>query len=204
MIMSPPWVNFWTGGEGFRSSIGDRNLSFGRFNELDFRPGEAEALRLGRDLEAASVPLHDVVVADAALVMKAADAVESVGSGPPSLFGFARGTTEAPVMIGQEAAQDLVGSDQIVSPGQTQLAGEAILEGAPEAFDATLGLRTLGRDVGDAELLRGAADLRGLAAAGELFFHRPVSVVAHEDAVAARLATTPSTASAPPTAAQSS
>ena len=68
--------------------------------------------------------------------------------------------------------------------GQTQLAGEAILKSAPEAFDAALGLGTLGSDVGDAELLQSAAELSGLAAAGELFFHRPVIVVANEDAVA--------------------
>ena len=42
---------------------------------------------------------------------------------------------------------------------------------------------TLGGDIGDAELLECAAKLRGLAAAGELFFHRPVIVVAQEDAV---------------------
>src|SRR5579871_6385457 len=61
----------------------DRNLSFERFIELHFGTGEAEALRLRRDLEAASVPLHDVVVADQAFVMKAADMVKALGSGPP-------------------------------------------------------------------------------------------------------------------------
>ena len=94
----------------------DRNLSFERFNELDFGPGEAEALRLGRDLEAASVPLHDVVVADRALVMKAADAIKIFGSGTPGLFRLARRATEAAVVVGQEAAQDLVGGGQIGWP----------------------------------------------------------------------------------------
>src|ERR1019366_7098492 len=60
----------------------------------------------------------------------------------------------------------------------------AILKSTPEAFDAALGLGTLGGDVGDAELLESAAELRGLAAAQELFFHRPVIVIANEDAVA--------------------
>ena len=151
---------------------------------MHFCPGEAEALRLGRDLETASIPLHDVVVADAALVMKAADAVEIFGSGTPGFFRFARGATEAAVVVGQETAQDLVGGVQIVSTGQTQLAGEAILKGAPETFDASLGLGTVGSDVGDAELFQRAAELGGFTAAGELFFHRPVIVVANEDAVA--------------------
>src|SRR5580704_4458474 len=140
MKMSPPWVRFSTGVEEFSISVVDRNLSFQRFHELDFGPGEAEALRLGRDLETASVPLHDVVVADAALVMKAADAVEIFRSGPPSLFCFARRASEAAVVIGQEAAQDLVGGVQIDGTGQTQFAGEPILEGAPETLDGALGL----------------------------------------------------------------
>src|ERR1019366_5047934 len=154
-----------------------------RFIELHLGTSEAEALRLGRDLEAASVPLHDVVVADRAFVMEAADGVEVFGSRTPNFFGFARRTTEAPVVVGQEAAKDLVGGVQIVRAGQTQLAGEAILKGAPETFDAALGLRTLSSDVGDAELIQSAAELGGLLAASELFFHRPVIVVANEDAV---------------------
>ena len=104
MKMSPRWVNFSTGVEEFGIAIVDRNLSIERLNELDFGPGKAEALRLGRDLEAEPVPLHDVVVADAALVMKAADAVEMFRSRPPSLFCFAWGTSEAAVVVGQESA----------------------------------------------------------------------------------------------------
>ena len=147
----------------------DRDFSFERFIKLHLGPGEAEALRLGRDLEMASVPLHDVVVADAALVMKAADAIQIFGSGTPSLLRIARRTTEAAVVVGQEVAQDLVGGVQIVGTSQTQFTGKAILKGAPETLDATLGLRTLGSDVSDAELLQGAAELRGFAATGELF-----------------------------------
>src|SRR5450759_756736 len=184
MKMSPPWVNFSTGVEEFGISVIDRNLSFERFNELHPGTGEAEAVWLGRDLEAATVPLHDVVVADRALVMKATDTIEIFGSGTPGLFRLARGASEAAVIVGQEATQDLVGGGQVIGAGQTQLAGEAILKGAPEAFDAAFGLWTLSSDIGDAELIQGAAELGGFAAAGELFFHRPVIVVANQDAVA--------------------
>src|ERR1039458_1651588 len=90
---------------------------------VGFCPSKAEALRLGRDLEAASFPLHDVVVADRAFVMEAADVVEVLGSRTPSFFGFARRTTEAAIVVGQETAKDLVGGVQIVRAGQTQLAG---------------------------------------------------------------------------------
>jgi hypothetical protein len=177
-------VNLSVGEAEFVICVIDRNLSFQRFIELDLGTSEAEALWLGRDLEASSVPLHDVVVANHALVMEAADVVEIFGSRPPNGFGFARRATEAPIVVRQEAAQDLVGGDEIVGSGQTQFTGETILESAPEAFDASFGLRTSGRDVGDAELFQSAAELRGLAATGELFFHRPVIVIANEDAVA--------------------
>ena len=167
----------------------DRDLSIERFIELHLGSSEAEALRLGWDLESSSVPLHDVVVADQAFVMKAADVAKVFGSRPPRGFGLARRAAEAPVVVGQEAAQDLVGGDQIVGPGQTQFAGEAILKGSPETLDASLGLRTSGRDVGDAELLERAAELSGLAVAGKLFFHGPVIVIANEDTVAVAIET---------------
>ena len=85
--------------------------------------------------------------------------VEVFGSRTPSFSIFTWCATEASVVVRQEAAQDLVGGDQIVGPGQTQLTGESILEGAPETLDTAFGLGTLGRDVGDAELLQSAAEL---------------------------------------------
>ena len=81
----------------FGIRVADGDLSFERFKDLHFSTGEAEALRLGRDLEAAADPLHDIVIADAALVMEAADAIEICGSGTPSFFHIARSTSEAAV-----------------------------------------------------------------------------------------------------------
>lgn len=91
MKMSPPG-EFSTGVVESGISVIDRNPSFERFIELNFCPGEAEALRLGRDWEAAAVPLHDVVAADGAFVMKAADAINLGGNGTPGFFCFARHT----------------------------------------------------------------------------------------------------------------
>ena len=152
--------------------------------ELHFGAGETEPSGLRRDVEAASFPLHNIVMTDHALVHPAADAVQIAGCGPPGGFGIARRTSEAAVVVGQESPQDLVGGVQIAGTGQTQFADQTILEDAPEAFDAALGLRTVGSDVGDAELLEGAAELGRLTLAGELFFHRPVVIVADEDTVA--------------------
>ena len=125
----------------------DVHFSFERFVELHFGPGEAEAFGLGRDLEAAAVPLHDVVVADRAFVNEAADSVEVLGSRAPRFFGFTRCAAEAPVVVGKEAAENFIGRLEIAGAGQPQFAGEAILKGAPEAFDAAFGLRRVGGDV---------------------------------------------------------
>src|SRR5450759_2279392 len=104
----------------------------------------------------ATAPLDDVVVADRAFVEEAADAVEILGSGAPGLFRLTRRAAEAPVVIGQEAAEDLVGGMEINGASQAKFAGKAILEGAPQALDAAIGLWAAGGDIGDAELIEGA------------------------------------------------
>jgi len=161
----------------------DSDFTFERFIELHFGPGEGEAFWLGRDLEAATVPLHHVVIADGAFVDEATYPIQVLGSGTPCFFSFAWCATEAPVVIRKESAEDFVGRFQIANPGQPQFAGEAILKGAPEAFDAAFGLRRVGSNVGDAELLESATELGRLPFPCELFFDGPVIVVADEHAV---------------------
>jgi hypothetical protein len=79
-------------------SVVDLDASAKGFAELDFGTGEAEALWLGRDLETAAVPLHDVVIADDALVDKATDAAEIFRGRAPGLFGFSRSAAEATIV----------------------------------------------------------------------------------------------------------
>ena len=101
---------------------------------------------MGRNLEAATIPLHNVVVADRPFVKKAADALQVGRSGSPSFLGLARSAAEASFVVGKETAQDLVGGRKLGGSSQTQFAGKTILNGAPEAFDAALGLgRVRGR-----------------------------------------------------------
>ncbi len=114
----------------------DRHPAFEAFVELDFGSGEAEAPGPRRDLEAASLPLHDVVAADGAFMHEAADAIEFGRRGPPRVFDLVRRAAEAAVVVGQEAAQDFVSGAETGGPGQTQFAGEAVLEGAPQALTA--------------------------------------------------------------------
>src|ERR1039457_1878402 len=150
--------------------------------EVYFGPRKAEALSLLRDLEALAFPLHDVVVADHALVDEAADTVEIFGSRTPRRLHFTGAAGEAAVVVGEKEAEHGVGGVQIAGLSQTKLAAQAILEHAREAFDAAFGLRAAGGDEGDAELIESAAELGGLTLSGELFFHRPEVVVADEDA----------------------
>src|SRR5438270_3724815 len=160
----------------------ERDPPVQRLINVDPRSGEAEALSLLRDLEALAIPLHDVVVADHALMNEAADAVEIFRSRTPCGLHFPRTADEAAVVVREENTQHGVGGVQVTGLGQAKFAAQAILKHAPEAFDAALGLRTAGGDEGDAELLESAAELSRLTFSGEFFFDGPGVVVAHEDA----------------------
>jgi len=167
-----------------RVAVVERHATVESLAQLNFGSSEAKASRLGRDLKAASIPLHDIIVADHAFVSEATDAFQVVGSLSPSFRGVARSAGEAAIVVGEEAAQDAVGGIQIVGLSQAEFAGETILKHAPEAFDAALGLGALSGDESDAELIQSAAELRGLLFAGEFFLNGPMAVVAHEDAAA--------------------
>src|SRR5256885_4745558 len=149
---------------------------------MNFGAGEAEALSLLWDLKALALPLHDVVVADHALVNEAADAVEVVRGRAPCSLAFTRTAGEAAVVVGHKDSQHGVGGSQIAGLSQAKFTAQTILQYAPEPFDAALGLGTAGGDEGDAELFKSAAELSGLTFSGELFFDGPEVVVAHEDA----------------------
>ena len=178
--MSPPGSSVFEAGV----AVIERNAAIESLVELDFGARKTEAAWLRCDLEAASFPLHDIIVADDAFVSEAADAVQLGRSRTPSLGGIARSASEAAVVVGDETAQDAVGGLQIAGVGQAEFAGEAILEHAPETFDAAVGLRALSGDKGYAELIESAAELSGLAFSGELFIDGPVVIVANEDAAA--------------------
>ena len=152
--------------------------------ELNFGASEAEAAGLLGDLKALAFPLHDVVVADDTLMNEATYAVEILRSGAPSEIGWARRPGKATVIVDDELAQDQVGGVQIHGTGKAEFAGEAILQYAPKTLDPALGLGGLSGDEGDAELFKGASELRTLTFAGQLFREGPELVVADKDAAA--------------------
>src|SRR2546428_8717595 len=93
MKMSPPG-----GGSVFEAGLAvvERDPPVESLIELDLGSGEAEAPCLGRDLQAAALPLHDVVVADDAFVPERTDAVQIVGRETPGCGGVARGARGTP------------------------------------------------------------------------------------------------------------
>ena len=157
-----------------------RDTSIESLVDMHFGSGEAKAARLLGDLEAAAFPLHDIVVANDALMHEAADAFEAFRSGAPGGSVFARRPSKAAVVVGDELAQHGIGGVEIRGLRQTQFAGEAILQHAPETLHATFGLRAVSGDEGDAQLFQCAAELGGLAFSGQLLFDGPAVVVADE------------------------
>jgi hypothetical protein len=113
-----------------------------------------------------------------------ADVLQVVRRLAPGFGGVARSTSEAAVVVGGELAQDGIGRVEVTSPGQTKFTAQAILQQAPEAFDAAFGLGRLGREEIDAELFESAAKLGRLALSGQFFLDAPVIVMADEDAAA--------------------
>src|SRR5258708_24551499 len=91
--------------------------------DLHFGTGEAEATCLLGDLEATAFPLHDVVVADHALVHQAANTVEALRGGTPRGCPFARLPSKTAVVVGDELAQHGIGGVQVQGSGQTQFTG---------------------------------------------------------------------------------
>ena len=168
----------------FGFAVVERDTSVESVIELNLGAGEAEAAALGRNLEATALPLHDVVVADYALMNEAADAVQIVGGRTPGGSRFRADGGRSGGCSRRRSAQQGVGRVEIAGLSQAEFAAEAILQHAPEAFDAAFGLRAASGDEGDAELFEGATELSGLALAGELFFEGPGVVVADEDAAA--------------------
>src|SRR5260370_5707695 len=101
---------------------------------MPFGSGDAETACLLGYLEAAALPLHDIVVADDAFVHEAADAVEIFRSGAPCRLAIARRPGEAAVVVGGEFAQHGGGGVEGFGPGGPQVAWEAILPHTPETL----------------------------------------------------------------------
>ena len=102
-------------------AVVERDPAIESLMDLHGGSGKAEAAGLRMNLQPLAPPLHDVVVADDALVSEAADAIEIFRSRAPGLFCLAGRASEAAVVVGEEAAQDQVGRSQISKRGPDEV-----------------------------------------------------------------------------------
>src|SRR5258707_13647890 len=102
---------------------------------MHFGSGEAETACLLGYLEAAALPLHDIVVADDAFVHEAADAVEIFRSGAPCRLAIARRPGEAAVVVGGEFSERRGGGVEGLGLWEPQVAWEGSLPADPEPHE---------------------------------------------------------------------
>jgi len=119
-------------------------------------------------------PRDRVVLADDPLVLEAEGGAEVEGRWESPEGGpFGRGLdSEARVEASDKAGKERIRLLEGADPGEAQLRDQAALEGAPEAFDPSLGLGRVGSHDLDAELLHRPAKLGGFALTGELLSDR--------------------------------
>jgi hypothetical protein len=108
----------------------------------DHCAGVTSAPGAGRDLDDVVVHGDGVVAAHPSLGLEAEDPVEVevMRERAEGAAGVVGGDGEATVVGGDESGEEGVGGRGIGDIGETELGDEAILPGAPEAFDAALGL----------------------------------------------------------------
>ena len=154
---------------------------------LDAGAGIAASTGPGGELEEAPIEWHGVITLDGALVLVAADAIEDGEgrSGSPGGLGVRGGLSEAGIVAREKPVEHALGLRERARLGEAELDDEAILQGAKEPLDPTLGLGRARADPADAEFLEGAPDLGGLGPALELFGHGQRGAgIAVEDPVA--------------------
>jgi len=138
--------------------------------DVDAGSGIAASTWPGPELEEAPVELHGVIVLDGALVLEGTDAVEvpQDRGRPPGGLGVRRGLREAGIVAWEKAVEHALGLGERARLGKAELDDQAILEGAKEPLDSSLGLGGMSTDPADAEFLEGASYLGGRGLALEL------------------------------------
>src|SRR5258708_11657335 len=148
---------------------------------LDATAGVGAPTAAGRDLHPAQAEGHGVVTGDGARVAAAQELIEVARRRAPDRGGVRGRPRKAASEVREELGQEGVAALERVDAPQPQFTGEAILERAPEPFDASLCLRRVGPDEANAEGLEHAAEVRRVLMPLQLFGERPVGIVAGED-----------------------
>lgn len=142
---------------------------------------------IGQELDLVSAEGHRVVVAHRAPILEAEDGLRIETGGPGTIGGggIRWSLSEARIVASQEAGEEGVGPRAVDDAGEAEFGPQAILEGAKEPLDATLGLRTPGRDPLDGQFLEGPGDLCGCGFADQLLLEgEAVPLAPVEDAMA--------------------
>jgi len=150
--------------------VKDREAAIQVGVDVDAGAGVAATAGPGVELQHTRAQLERVVVADGALILEAADALE-VGQGrggPPGRVGMRGRLGEARIVAREKPVHDALGLGEGAGLREAEFGDEAILEGAEEPLDPAFALRRRRGDPADAEFLQGAADLRGCDGALEL------------------------------------
>ena len=127
-----------------RAGTDDQEPAVDTLAEVDAAARGGAAERTGGDLDPAGPQADGVVGGDDAGVAAAELVREVPRPRAPGGMGVGGGMGEAAVVVGQELGEVGVGGRLGDEAAQAELDDEAILQGAPEAFDAPLGLRGTG------------------------------------------------------------
>src|SRR5215813_2982418 len=167
-----------------RTLIEDEQAAVEQLAQFHAPAGVRAPARSGRQLQPARAEPHGVIAGDDATIPAAQDAIERARRSAPRGDGLGRGAREALTERGEKLGQERVGLLERAAGAQAEFADQAVLERAPEPFDAALGLRRLRGDEADAELLEHTPEVRGVLPAAQLFGERPVLIIAPEEAEA--------------------
>jgi hypothetical protein len=158
--------------------VEDDEAAIEELAQFDATAGVGVAAGSGRDLQPAGAQPHGVVARHHARVAAAQDALQGPRGRPPRGRRGGGWLPEALTEGHEELGQKRVGLLERVEPAQAEFAHEAILQRAPQAFDAAFGLRRLRGDKADAELLKHAPEMGGVLLPAQLFPERPVPIIA--------------------------
>src|SRR2546426_546936 len=169
--------------------VDDAEVAVEAFMDLDVTAGIGAPTRAARNLHPARPKVHGVVAGHGAVIPTAQEVREIARHRPPGGGGVRGRPRKATSEVREELGQEGVAALERADAAEPQFAGEAILECAPEPFDASLRLRRVGPDEANAKGLQHAAEVRGVLVALELFGQRPVGIIAgeHVEAIAVEL-----------------
>ena len=132
------------GGRRLRGEHGalvqDDEAAIEQFPELDATAGVGALVGAGRELNPARPEVDRVVAGDPARIATAEHEGEIARGAAPGGGRLGRGPGKASIEVRQELGQKGIGGLGGGDVAQAEFAGEAILQGAPEALDAAFGL----------------------------------------------------------------